>query len=510
MSSKTNYYDEFISHKKKNYNEDAKNLIDSDDYLNDFLYEKYHYPRSNFITKKYDLNYNIIRDFPKKKILRWLEVTFKSPRIRYDDTTELHLELIKFIFYIWDKNDDEDYVLYIQKIKSHLIELVNMSANEYNDIITDIENPKYSIKNYFYNKFWLYSCCVLMDNCEDLIIKLIDIIDLKDSEYDLLYGLEQIDIGRLFILCKKIMLVIKQQNNFDREPCFEIENSSGFSNLLLKLCKNGYDVINDQQFIDIFTIPCSNGSTFENILVQLQNKIKNNSEIKKWSSKFIEEISAYLRTVENDKIILEKKTKILEILDINQIIQIATAYMKNEKNTIIKYYKSCLFEKYCIRKKNNILLHINLVSNPQNNSYTIQESLFLMFTTFHSDKNEKIGGLVFARRNYDININNIANKNETQWVLAPIITNKSDHHYCDVCANFITPRDFRCIVCKDFDICVDCKIVFEQNLNMQKNIFNETGHRIEHQITTLYLGVLNFNYYDTFLCFGNFFSIHEL
>lgn len=73
------------------------------------------------------------------------------------------------------------------------------------------------------------------------------------------------------------------------------------------------------------------------------------------------------------------------------------------------------------------------------------------------------------------------------WQLYELVLEESDHA-CDICDKNINIWDFRCNECEDFDICIDCKLNLETDLNKQNKVKNEMNHLMEHILSQQYMG----------------------
>lgn len=235
------------------------------------------YPRIDE-DKFHDLNFNIIRIFPKELVLEWISQDFDGRNICYHSC--LHIEVVKYIYYIWNdyvelseedlSYPDKELCHEIHRIKNHLIETANMDPKEYYDILENKSNPRYNQKkNYIYYTWWLYVYYPLLDNFEELILKLINFVYLSDAQDMLLYGIYQIEPQKLSIFIKKFMLTLWQQDE-DRcnqhaaryftiycRPCFCLWDSATGAwtemiRILKKLYDNGYDLLSDPELEKIF------------------------------------------------------------------------------------------------------------------------------------------------------------------------------------------------------------------------------------------------------------------
>src|SRR5690242_7178570 len=118
------FRDEYNFEKDKDYLDAIKykcyKKADFDDnyILNIYLEKFYGNIYGDDEDKYYDLEFNIIRNFPKDVLKDIIEINFNTRNICYK--YYLHIEIVKFIYFIWNDHQNELYFL-IQKIKSHLI-----------------------------------------------------------------------------------------------------------------------------------------------------------------------------------------------------------------------------------------------------------------------------------------------------------------------------------------------------------------------------------------------------
>ncbi|AUL79329.3 putative orfan [Tupanvirus soda lake] len=246
-----------------------------------------------YFNKYYDLNFNILKNFPKEYVLDLLEKNFESRSICYSNL--VHIELVKYTYQIWNYyiGKESNHFLYpenelcklINKIKYHLLEVANMSEKEYYDILRNDENPRFNRKkHYIYYTWWLYAYYPLMENAEDLILKLIDFVYLNDAQDMLLYGIYQMDPIRLAPFMKKFMLKLFQQE-IDQisgtrtcSECFCMWSSgtgawSQMVRILGKLHKNGFDLMTDPNLVDVFGCEKSDG-TIGSYIPEIYEEIK--------------------------------------------------------------------------------------------------------------------------------------------------------------------------------------------------------------------------------------------
>lgn len=201
--------------------------------------------------REHDMNFHYLDTYPNHIVLLLLEKNFNERGICYESF--LHIELVKWLYRHWK---DAIAAPIVDKIKAHLVEVANMTSQEYNDILYNSENPRYDRKkHYMYYTWWLYVYYPLLDNWENLVMKLISLAYLEDAQDMLLYGLYFVDPERLAPFMKHFILTLHTQrqqsitSTRDR-ACFDIYQSgtgaSGqISQILKKLKDVGYDLFND-------------------------------------------------------------------------------------------------------------------------------------------------------------------------------------------------------------------------------------------------------------------------
>ena len=242
--------DENVINSKRWNNYDPKNY-DELYLLETFLNTRY--GDDNDQTKYYDLEFRIMHDFPEEFLLKLVQLNFEGRNICYK--TLVHIEIVKLLYHVWGK--DSIYSETINKIEEHLIETVNMDPEEYYDILYNKSNPRYDRdRNYVYYSWWLYCYLPLMENSDELILKLVDLVYLEDAQDMLLYGIYQMNVTKLSQLVKKFMLAVDEQyekrrlTKHTKPICFELFcGGTGawgqMERILKKLYINGYDLISD-------------------------------------------------------------------------------------------------------------------------------------------------------------------------------------------------------------------------------------------------------------------------
>jgi hypothetical protein len=307
------YYSNFLNY-KKNYDwatdeniieakthgyYDAKNY-DDHYLLENFLYDIYdnmdHLSgslteaegkkiREEYLKKYYDLEFNILRAFPKEKMLSFVKKNFEDRTICYHDL--FHIELVKYTYHIWKKfvnnspdnfeYPDNEFCICINKIKDHLEEVTNMTSDKYYDILENKQNPRYNPKkHYIYYTWWLYAYLPLLEDADGKILNLIKFVYLEDAQDMLLYGIYQMDTNKLAPFMKKIMMSLwKQGIDYPmgirkHKPCFGMwETGTGawsqMVDILEKLYQGGYDLMSDIELGPIFGYVKYNGTICSHI-----------------------------------------------------------------------------------------------------------------------------------------------------------------------------------------------------------------------------------------------------
>jgi hypothetical protein len=230
--------------------------------LNKYLESKYDQDNDQDDNRYYDLQFNILRDFPTSFIREIMEVNFNSRRVCYKDF--LHIELVKYTYHIWNDRSHELYDI-VDRISSHLVEVANMSSEQYYDILHNKDNQKYdSGKHYMYYTWWLYAYYPLLEDGEELILKLIKFAYLEDAQDMLMYGIYQMEHCRLFNFTKKFMVALDEASKVGR-GCFDLFTSGTgatgqFKRIIDKLKERDYDILNDKEIEYLYRFTDSGGN----------------------------------------------------------------------------------------------------------------------------------------------------------------------------------------------------------------------------------------------------------
>lgn len=160
-------------------------------------------------------------------------------------------EVKKYLYLHWKDNKVPNQVKQITNI---LIETANFTKEEYADIITNFENPRYNKnKHYVYYVFWLYCFYPLVENYEELLLKLVNLVHLEDAQDELMDGLFRIESKKLLPFYKKFLIAVWKSNNYRNDQCFDLfsygtgaiqENAQIMKKLKDEL---GWDVFNEPE-----------------------------------------------------------------------------------------------------------------------------------------------------------------------------------------------------------------------------------------------------------------------
>ena len=246
----TNKYLEYLEFKNTytfDSDSDFVNFEDIDDnYILDKYLEKYYDISSDDYSQKYyDLSYNILRGFPTDVLKNIMELNFETRKVCYK--TLLHIEIVKYIYHIWDNKEHELHFI-VNKIKNHLIETANMDPVEY----YDKNNPKYNRdKHYIYYTWWLYCFYPLLEDGDDLIIKLVNFVYLEDAQDMLMYGIYQMESKKLYNFFKKLLIALHNRTLTDAKGCFDMfESGTGalgqFTMIIDKLNSSDCNILDDE------------------------------------------------------------------------------------------------------------------------------------------------------------------------------------------------------------------------------------------------------------------------
>ena len=269
-------YEEFLKFKQEKENSGEKpdeintNVDVEVQLLNDFL--------SKFPSEECEtLSINPLEGFPIPLIDKVLHVHFN---IRTYCFSAIHYAIVKYIFNFWTKLNAKNFtqeeleqnqkiISWIEVIKNHLIEVANMNKEEYEDIMWNSRNPRYNRgKHYMYYTWWLYGYFPLIENGDELILKLLQIVFIDDAQDMLLWGILQInDSTRIFNLLKQILLILHQQDKDGKRQAFDpFSSGTGalseiillFDKLRLSVDENGVDLktkfLSDPELSDVWII----------------------------------------------------------------------------------------------------------------------------------------------------------------------------------------------------------------------------------------------------------------
>lgn len=254
MTNTPNHYQKYLVFKDEYNTKEQKNFdftnFSQKEYreiyiLNKFLESKYH---NN--DKYYDMEFNIIRHFPSDTLKNFMDLYFNTQKICYEYF--LNIEIVKYIYNMWNNTEHELYCI-VGNIKNHLIEVVNMY--EYNNI------------SHKYYTWWLYAYFPLLEDGENMILRLIKFVYLNDTQDMLMYGIYQIGPDRLYRFFKNFMITLYAVNTVTGNG-FELMDSttgalSQFEMVAKKLYRAGYEIINDPDINYIYMFTDSNGNKYD-------------------------------------------------------------------------------------------------------------------------------------------------------------------------------------------------------------------------------------------------------
>lgn len=241
--------------------------------INDFLAEFYelgreHYEEEEKINQGSNNKKIVLFDaFPLEFVKRIIQL-FIDNRI-YNEL--LYNEVKKFVYSHWNDEICQDL---IKQITDILTETANFSRETYRDIFW-CKHPTYKSHCKYY-VFWLYCFYPMLDNYEDLILKLVNLVFLDDAQDQLLYGIYDIESKKLLPFYKKFLLTVwKSKNCINDSECFDwrsIGTGALFQNA--KICNKLKKELN----WDIFTDP-----DFEEFWKDKDNSYK----IDEWKNLFV-------------------------------------------------------------------------------------------------------------------------------------------------------------------------------------------------------------------------------
>ena len=166
-------------------------------------------------------------------------------------------EVKKYLYSHWNDNIVKEQV---DKIKNILIETSNFTKDEYYDILHNYNNPKYNHeKHYKYYVCWLYCFYPLLDNYEDLILKLVNLVYLDDGQDELLDGLLKMPSKKLVNFYNHFLLnVCKSKNAINQDKCFNIWSiATGAYQQNIEIIKKlkfeeNYNILEDELLYDFW------------------------------------------------------------------------------------------------------------------------------------------------------------------------------------------------------------------------------------------------------------------
>lgn len=260
-----NVYAEFLS-----YNSENNNIITK---LYDFIIDFYELPKNDHSSQyeNYEIEQCIIFDKFPIDFVKEIINRFINGRIY---NCIVYEEVKKFLYKHWN---DEIIVPEVEKITKILIEVANFTRDDYCDIMRNPKNPRFNAeKHYVYYVFWLYCFYPMLDNYEELIIKLINLVYLDDAQDELLNGLLHISSEKLVNFYNKFLINVSESRNaINNSHCFDLWSTGTgayFQNIeIIKKLKSElkYDIFNDP-CLENFWINEYNGSQIARIKELLQ------------------------------------------------------------------------------------------------------------------------------------------------------------------------------------------------------------------------------------------------
>lgn len=250
----------------------------------DHKYDSYSTTESDQHLSIYDLDFSFIKYFPIDIII---DILYEHIRGRSFNNSYylIHTEAIKYIYGIWNKYinlgkfkkyheleypDNELYNI-VQSINNHLIITANMNPIKYDAILKN-DRKKY----YLYYTHYLYAYYPLLENGDELILKLIDFVYLNDAQDDLMYGIYQMEPNKLYHFMIKFMLRLnKQETDYDSGNrnsricfdlfCFGTGSFIQFVRILRKLYKYdpGFDLLKVPELENIYTYTNKEGEKID-------------------------------------------------------------------------------------------------------------------------------------------------------------------------------------------------------------------------------------------------------
>ena len=272
-----NYYQEYLEfvknydlnkdrHVIENKYCDEYNIDDADlYYLEAFLEPKYFKNHSeNFgyfeMDKEiyFDRSINFIEHFPLNIILKLIERYYTF----YNIGTCSQIEIVKYLFAIWhNENCPEQVKYWIQKITNHLTTVANMDKHQYDEMVHNsyYDKTMFKFTGILYYTWWLYVFYPLLENCTELILKLMKIAYICDAQDMLMYGIYQMSPNKLKSFMKDFIVVVNNSYNEQHRGFNLLESCTGsfqqLKRIISKLSKNGYNFFDDpslQWFADEF------------------------------------------------------------------------------------------------------------------------------------------------------------------------------------------------------------------------------------------------------------------
>lgn len=251
-------YDNFLIFKSKQ-TEPFNNIALVDKYL-ESVYGTY---GDHDWDKYYDVHFIAIHQFPIELILELLNYHMHGNE--YYTHTLLHIEIIKYVYSIWNKYDNISYFdkpltyphnelyEYCYTIKQTLLYFTKCTKEQY---ITKLKQPSECVKS-MYGPFWLYGYFPLLD-CDDGILHFLSIAFLDDGQDTFMYGIYQMEPTRLSYFMMQMVELLTKHSELDKQyprmnctvryKCFDLDDGGTgalgqFEKILEKLEMNGINLL---------------------------------------------------------------------------------------------------------------------------------------------------------------------------------------------------------------------------------------------------------------------------
>lgn len=179
----------------------------------------------------------LLDDFPVEMVKKYIQYFINNKNCGCAYT-----EIIKYVYKYWDNNKIKTEVDEIKKI---LADIANTNPVDYNNILTNCANPEYHYRRYhiFYP---------LLENYEELILKLVSFTYLSNAQDYLLDGIYLMDSSKLKHFYKKLLVALEENLEHPKRHCFNpwrTESRAFSQNIkIIKKLKDteNYDLLTDE------------------------------------------------------------------------------------------------------------------------------------------------------------------------------------------------------------------------------------------------------------------------